>query len=103
MELWTNEHPDGMTRRPDGWQGTEIFDLYNSAESSETLLNSGIPIKKHLYIQVILSNQNEANYKLTIACRFNSVIHKSLSSHNNTLSSTSHIVHHTLIFYHGFY
>jgi hypothetical protein len=54
-----------MTRRPDGWQGPEISDLYNNAESSETLLNSGIPIKKPLYIQVILSNQNEANFKLT--------------------------------------
>jgi hypothetical protein len=28
-------------------------------------MNSGIPIKKHLYKQVILSNQNEANYNLT--------------------------------------
>jgi hypothetical protein len=28
-------------------------------------MNSGIPVKKYLYIQVILSNQNEANYKLT--------------------------------------
>jgi hypothetical protein len=65
MELWTDERPDGMTRRLDGWQGTEISDLYNSVESYETLLNSGIPVKKHLYIQVMLSNQNEANYKLT--------------------------------------
>jgi len=32
---------------------------------SETLLNSGIPVKKHIYKQVILSNQNEANYNLT--------------------------------------
>jgi hypothetical protein len=39
--------------------------LANSAESSEILLNSGIPVEKHLYIQLILSNQNEANYKLT--------------------------------------
>jgi hypothetical protein len=21
MEQWTDGHPDGMTRRPDGWQG----------------------------------------------------------------------------------
>jgi hypothetical protein len=27
LELWTNERPDGMARRPDGWQGTEISDL----------------------------------------------------------------------------
>jgi hypothetical protein len=65
MKLWTDERPDGMTRLPDGWQGTKISDLYNSAESSEKLLNIGIPVKKHLYIQVILSNQNKANYKLT--------------------------------------
>jgi hypothetical protein len=31
---------------------------------SETLLNSGIPIKKHIYKHVILSNQNEANYNI---------------------------------------
>jgi hypothetical protein len=24
MELWTNERPDGMTRRPDGWQGIDF-------------------------------------------------------------------------------
>jgi hypothetical protein len=34
MKLWTDERPDGMARRSDGWQGTEISDLYNSAESS---------------------------------------------------------------------
>jgi hypothetical protein len=27
MMLWTVGHPDGMTRRPDGWQGTKFFDL----------------------------------------------------------------------------
>jgi hypothetical protein len=27
MELWTDERPDGMTRRPDDLQGTEISDL----------------------------------------------------------------------------
>jgi hypothetical protein len=65
MEQWTDDCPDEMTRRLDGWQGTENFWLVNSSESSETLLNSGIPVKKHLYIQVILSKQNEANYNLT--------------------------------------
>jgi hypothetical protein len=65
MKLWTDERPDRMTRLPDGSQGTEISDLYNNAESSETFLNTGIPVKKHIYIQAILSNQNEANYKLT--------------------------------------
>jgi hypothetical protein len=34
--------------------------------------------------------------------QFNSVIHKSLSPHNNTSSSTSHTVHHTLIYYLNF-
>jgi len=24
---WIARHPDGMTRRPDGWQGTEFSDL----------------------------------------------------------------------------
>jgi len=27
MELWTDERPDGMTHRPNSWQGTEISDL----------------------------------------------------------------------------
>jgi len=27
LELWKDESPDGMTRRQDGWQGTEISDL----------------------------------------------------------------------------
>jgi hypothetical protein len=54
-----------MARRPDGWQGIDFSWLVNCAESSEILLNSGISVEKHLYIQVILSNQNEANYKLT--------------------------------------
>jgi hypothetical protein len=42
--------------------GNRLFWL---PESSETLLNSGNPVKQHLYIQVILSKQNEANHKLT--------------------------------------
>jgi len=27
LELWTDERPDEMTRRPDGWQGTKISEL----------------------------------------------------------------------------
>jgi hypothetical protein len=27
LELWTDERPDRMTHRPDGWQGTEISDF----------------------------------------------------------------------------
>jgi hypothetical protein len=69
--------------RPDGWNSgqmsvrtkwhvvrmvdrePEIFCFVRSVESSEDTLNSGIPVKKHLYMQVILSKLNEANYKLT--------------------------------------
>jgi hypothetical protein len=58
MEQWTDECSDGMTRLLDGWQGTDFSDLQN-------LLNSEIPVKQHLYIQVILSKQNKANHKLT--------------------------------------
>jgi hypothetical protein len=45
MEQWTDGRPDWMTRHPDGWQGTEIFWLVSSAESSDITLNSGIPDK----------------------------------------------------------
>jgi hypothetical protein len=27
LELWTARRPDGMTRRPGGWQGTKFFNL----------------------------------------------------------------------------
>jgi hypothetical protein len=36
----TNERPDGMTRRPDGWQGTEFSDLQTAQNLLEALLNS---------------------------------------------------------------
>jgi hypothetical protein len=49
--------PDGMTRRPVGWQGTEFSDLQTVQNLLETLLNSGIPIKKHHYNEVIMSNR----------------------------------------------
>jgi len=55
--LAENPHrPDGMTCRPDGWQGTEF---------SGSTLNSGIPVKKHHYKEVILSNRMRPIYKLT--------------------------------------
>jgi len=54
---WTAGRPDGMTRRLDGWQGIEFFDLQTVQNLLKTLLNSGIPIKKHLYNEVILSNR----------------------------------------------
>jgi hypothetical protein len=46
-----------MTRRPDGWQGTEFSDLQTVQNLLETLLNSVISIKKHHYNEVILSNR----------------------------------------------
>jgi hypothetical protein len=45
--------------------GNQFFLTCKQCRNSGTLLNSGIPVKKHRYIQVILSNQNEANYTLT--------------------------------------
>jgi hypothetical protein len=48
---------DGMTRRPDAWQGTEFSDLQTMQNLLETLMNSRIPVKKHLYNEVILSNR----------------------------------------------
>jgi len=46
-----------MTRRLDGWQGTEFSDLQTLQKLLETLLNSGIPVKKYHYNEVILSNR----------------------------------------------
>jgi len=46
-----------MTRRPDGWQGTEFSALQTEQNILEALLNNGIPVKKHLYKEVILSNK----------------------------------------------
>jgi len=34
----------GCLDRPDGWQGTKIFDLSRSAKSSKSALKSGIPV-----------------------------------------------------------
>jgi hypothetical protein len=55
--LWTAGHPDGMTRCPDGWQGIEFSDLQTVQNLLEALLNSRIPVKKHHYNEVILSNR----------------------------------------------
>jgi hypothetical protein len=54
---WTAGHSDGKTRHPDGGQGTEISDLQTVQNLLETLLNSEIPVKKHLYNEVILTNK----------------------------------------------
>jgi hypothetical protein len=57
MMLWTDGRPEGTTRRPDGWQGTKFSDFQTVQNLLEALLNSGIPVKKHLYKEVILSNR----------------------------------------------
>jgi len=44
MEQWTNERPDGMARSS-GWLTGNHKSSDLQAESSETLLNSGIPVK----------------------------------------------------------
>jgi hypothetical protein len=68
LELEIDERQNGMTRRPNGWQGTDFSDLQNLlkhfwiAESLE---------KQHLYTQVILSKQNKANHKLIAEIRPN--------------------------------
>jgi hypothetical protein len=47
--MLTDERSDGMTRRPDGWQGTGFSNLQTAQNLLEALLNSGIPVRKHLY------------------------------------------------------
>jgi len=49
MMLWTDGRPDGMTRLPNGWQGNKFSDLQIVQSLLETLLNSRILVKKHLY------------------------------------------------------
>jgi hypothetical protein len=46
-----------MTRRPDGWQGTNFSDLETVQNLLEALLNGGNPVKKHQYNKVILFNR----------------------------------------------
>jgi hypothetical protein len=53
-----------MARRPDGWQGTEISDLQTVLNLLEALMNSGIPVQKHHYNEVILSNKMHPTLKL---------------------------------------
>jgi hypothetical protein len=57
MMLWIDGRPDGMTRRRDGWQGVEFSDLQTMQNLLEAPLNSGIPVKKHIYKEIILSNR----------------------------------------------
>jgi hypothetical protein len=42
---WTADHPDGMTRRLDGWQGIEFSDFQTVQNLLEILLNIRIPVK----------------------------------------------------------
>jgi hypothetical protein len=53
----TDGPPYGMTRRSNGWQRTEFSALQTVQNLLEALMNSGIPFKKHLYKEVILSNK----------------------------------------------
>jgi hypothetical protein len=46
-----------MTRRPDGWQGTEFSDLQTVQNLLETLMNSKIHVKGYFDKEVILSNR----------------------------------------------
>jgi len=57
LVLWTAGRPNGMTRSPDGWQGTKFSDLQTVQNLLETHMNSGIPVKEHHYKEVILSNR----------------------------------------------
>jgi len=57
LAIWKDGRLDGMTRRPNGWQGTKFFALQIMQNLLKALLNSGIPIKKYLYKEVILSNK----------------------------------------------
>jgi hypothetical protein len=72
-DAWSDCRPNGMARcpdrwnsgqmcirtgwldRPDGWQGTEIFDLSLSAKSSESVLKVESLFTASLHTQVILS------------------------------------------------
>jgi hypothetical protein len=54
MEKWTDGRPDGM--------GTEIFDLSCNVKSSESALNSGIPVYSiFTHTSDFVQTQNEAN------------------------------------------
>jgi len=67
MEQWTYGHPDGMERSSGRLTRNRLFWLQNLLKYfwiAESL------VKQHLYIQVILSKQNEANHKLTICLLF---------------------------------
>jgi len=66
----SSRRPDGMTHRPDGWQGIEFSALQNVQNLLEALLNSGIPVKKTSLQRSDFVQQNVANYKLTVLYTF---------------------------------
>jgi hypothetical protein len=66
---WTARHPDVKTRRPDGWQGTNFFDLQTVQKLSEALLNSGIPVEKHLYKEVVRILASFCVWKKSLMCK----------------------------------
>jgi hypothetical protein len=57
MMLWIDGCPDGMTCPLDGRLGIKFSYLQTMQNLLETLLNSKIPVKNHLYKEVILSNR----------------------------------------------
>jgi hypothetical protein len=66
MELWIDERPDEMARSSGRLKGNhKSYDL--QAESSETLMNSGIPVRTPSLQTSDFVQKNEANYKLTIS------------------------------------
>jgi hypothetical protein len=80
MMLGLSGRPDGMARRTDRWNSKQMsvqtgwHDRLDGWTGTENLLTckqcrifwiAESLIKQHLYIQVILSKQNEANHKLT--------------------------------------
>jgi hypothetical protein len=64
--LWITGRPDGISRRPDGWQGIGFSDMQTVLNFLEALLKSGIPVQKHHYKEVILSNRMQPTLKLTL-------------------------------------
>jgi hypothetical protein len=62
VDGWASGRDDTSSER---MSRNRFFLTVKQYRNSRTLLNSGIPVIKHLYIQVILSKQNVANHNLT--------------------------------------
>jgi hypothetical protein len=61
---WTAGRPNGMTRRPDGWQGTEFSDLQSVQNLLEHFWITEFLLKS-IFTTKWFFQQNVANYKLT--------------------------------------